>query len=429
MGVRQRRWTWKGRERSAWVVEYFDLKSKRRLKTFKTKRAAEGWAAETRVSLKRGTHIADSDSATVAEVGELWMQTGKENGLVRSSLKQNREHLDLHIIPFIGDVKLSQLSVPFIRSFEGSLRQEGRSPALTRKVLSSLGGIVADAQERGLAMHNPVREMRANRGKRRTKATREHRKPLTVGIDIPTPAEIKAFLHAATGFRRAFFATAALTGLRASELRGLRWQDVDLAKATITVQQRADAWGEIDQPKSEAGHRTIPVPSLVVNALKEWKLACPLCNTGRKDDAGKPLKELYYVFPTGKGRVESHSNLVQRHWWPLQVDAGVSVPAVDDTGDPGMMLDGDCRVLRDANGRPIPAKVAKYRGLHALRHFFCSWCAARTQDGGLGLPLKTVQVRMGHSTLAMTSDRYGHLFPSQDDAEVLAAGERALMGA
>jgi integrase len=70
---------------------------------------------------------------------------------------------------------------------------------------------------------------------------------------------------------------------------------------------------------------------------------------------------------------------------------------------------------------------AKYSGLHALRHFFCSWCVARKEDGGLGLPLKTVQVRMGHSTLAMTADRYGHLFPSQDDAEVLAAGERALM--
>jgi integrase len=66
---------------------------------------------------------------------------------------------------------------------------------------------------------------------------------------------------------------------------------------------------------------------------------------------------------------------------------------------------------------------------HALSHFFCSWCAARPQDGGLGLPLKTVQVRMGHSTLAMTADRYGHLVPSQDDAEVLATGERALMGA
>jgi len=115
------------------------------------------------------------------------------------------------------------------------------------------------------------------------------------------------------------------------------------------------------------------------------------------------------VFPSGTGKVESHSNIVQRHWHPLQLAAGVAVRAVDDQGNLVMQ--------------------AKYSGLHALRHFFCSWCAARPQDGGLGLPLKTVQVRMGHSTLAMTADRYGHLFPSQDDAEVLATGERALMGA
>ena len=85
MGIRQRTWTWKDKEKSAWVVEYFDLKRKRRLKTFKTQRAAKDWAAETRVSIKRGTHIVDNDTVTVAEAGEFWLETGKENGLVRSS--------------------------------------------------------------------------------------------------------------------------------------------------------------------------------------------------------------------------------------------------------------------------------------------------------------------------------------------------------
>ena len=124
--------------------------------------------------------------------------------------------------------------------------------------------------------------------------------------------------------RRAFFATAALAGLRASELRGLRWQDVDFTTATITVRQRADVWGTIDVPKSEAGERTVPVPPLVMNALKEWRLACPRRDTGRKDADGEPIKELHYVFPNGKGKVESHTNIVRRHWQPLQVAAGVS---------------------------------------------------------------------------------------------------------
>jgi integrase len=167
----------------------------------------------------------------------------------------------------------------------------------------------------------------------------------------------------------------------------------------------------------------------VVNTLREWKLACPRRDTGKKDANGEPIKELHYVFPNGQGHVESQGNIVKRHWHPLQVVAGVSVPALDDEGKAVMAKDDEGKPVLDEAGKPVPAMVAKYSGFHALRHFFCSWCAARPQDGGLGLPLKTVQVRMGHSTLAMTADRYGHLFPSTDDANVLAAGEKALMGA
>jgi integrase len=76
----------------------------------------------------------------------------------------------------------------------------------------------------------------------------------------------------------------------------------------------------------------------------------------------------------------------------------------------------------DAHGR------AKYPGLHALRHFYASWCINRRADGGLELPLKVVQARLGHATIAMTADRYGHLFPRGDDRAELAAAERAFLG-
>ena len=69
MAIREREWTWKGKARSAWVCDYFDAKGKRRLKTFMTKRAAEDWAAETRVQLKRGMHIADCESVTSRKRG------------------------------------------------------------------------------------------------------------------------------------------------------------------------------------------------------------------------------------------------------------------------------------------------------------------------------------------------------------------------
>ena len=102
MSIRSRTWRAGGVEHSAWVVDYIDTKGKRRLRTFRTKRAAEDWAAETRVSVRRGTHIADTDSVTVEKAGRLWLQTGEETGLVRSSLGQCKQHLQLHIAPLIG---------------------------------------------------------------------------------------------------------------------------------------------------------------------------------------------------------------------------------------------------------------------------------------------------------------------------------------
>jgi integrase len=77
--------------------------------------------------------------------------------------------------------------------------------------------------------------------------------------------------------------------------------------------------------------------------------------------------------------------------------------------------------IATADGKP------KYPGFHALRHFYASWCINRRIDGGLELPIKTVQARLGHASIKMTADPYGHLFPRQDDGAELAAAERALM--
>jgi integrase len=65
--------------------------------------------------------------------------------------------------------------------------------------------------------------------------------------------------------------------------------------------------------------------------------------------------------------------------------------------------------------------------LPALRHFYASWCINRKKDGGLELPMKTVQERLGHSSIIMTSDVYGHLFPRSDDGSELAEAENALL--
>jgi len=66
-------------------------------------------------------------------------------------------------------------------------------------------------------------------------------------------------------------------------------------------------------------------------------------------------------------------------------------------------------------------------GLHAFRHFFASWCINRKADGRRELPAKVVQGLLGHSSIVMTLDRYGHLFPRGDDRAELAAATSALL--
>src|SRR5262249_33862441 len=72
--------------------------------------------------------------------------------------------------------------------------------------------------------------------------------------------------------------------------------------------------------------------------------------------------------------------------------------------------------------------TAKYTGLHALRHFYASWCINRVEDGGCGLPAKLVQERLGHSSIKITLDVYGHLFPRGDDGGALNRAAEALLG-
>jgi integrase len=123
---------------------------------------------------------------------------------------------------------------------------------------------------------------------------------------------------------------------------------------------------------------------MVITTLRAWQLACP-------------KGPLNLVFPSGKGNVERLSNIVDRGLIPAMIAAGVTTE----------------------DGR------AKYTGMHSLRHFYASWCINRRVDGGLELPLKLVQTRLGHASIQMTADRYSHLFPRGDDSAELAAAERA----
>jgi integrase len=387
MSVRKRIWKGPGGEpREAWVVDYADQHGDRHLKTFAKKRDADAHHAIVGVAVRAGVHTADSKSITVTKAAELWLESCEAAGLERATIAAYRQHADLHITPILGSLRLSQLTVPLVRGFEDRLQRDGRSPAMVRNVRRSLGGILADAQERGLVAQNVVYSLRKNRHSRRADGNGK----LKAGINIPAPAEMRTIvgkLNPAAGRYRVLLLTAIFTGLRASELRGLRWDDVDLKRGEVHVRQRADRYGQIGRPKSDAGERTVPLPPMVIAALREHRLASPRSALG-------------LVFPNIRGGIEHRNSIVKCGFHPAQIAAGV----VDQHGG------------------------AKYKGLHSLRHFYASWCINRRVDSGLELPLKLVSERLGHSTVQLTADTYGHLFPRGDDGAELAAAEKAFLG-
>ena len=175
---------------------------------------------------------AQSKSITVAEAADDWIAFVELEGRERSTVKQYRQHVKHHINPRIGREKLAKLTTPRINAFRDDLLAN-MSRAMAKKVLTSLKSLLSDAKRRGNVAQNVALDVSISADKR-------GKSKLKVGVDIPTPDEIKRIIHAATGKHRPFLLTAIFTGLRSSELRGLRWQDVDLKRGELHVRQRAD---------------------------------------------------------------------------------------------------------------------------------------------------------------------------------------------
>lgn len=364
--------------KQVWQADYRDGSGARRSKQFAKKGEADAFLVGARGEVAKGVHVAESASISVAEAAKAWIKRAESEGLERSTIASYQQHVDLHIVPNIGATKLSKMTVPSVHEFADTL-SEKLSKVMVKKVLGSLSSIFKEALRLGKVAQNPVAAVKIKMSKRDG-----------ARAEMPTKAELRAILNATPEKNKPFIWTAAFTGLRASELRGLQWSDVDLNARILHVRQRADPYNKLGKPKSEAGTRDVPLSPSVVSILTEWKTVCP------KGDLG-------LVFPNGVGNIESHANLLNRVFWPIQVAAGVSVK----TGK------------QDEDGKPI--FDAKY-SLHALRHAAAAlWIEQNATP-------KRIQMLMGHSSIQMTYDTYGYLFDArEDDQAAIAAIEERLL--
>jgi integrase len=398
----ERRWRGADRtERRGWQVDFVDQHGKRQRKQFQRWKDADNFLVTARAQVQVGTYTPDRATVTIGEACQLWLDRAKAEGLERNTREQYRIQV-AHLLAAIDrGTKLSKITRARCEQVRDDLLK-AHSRDTARKVLAAFRMVMKDALRRGLVSQNVAADSRIGAAKR-------HKARIKAGVDFPLPGEVKAFLDAATPKGKAMVALAALAGLRPSELRALRWSDLDLgASPTVTVAQRADAWCEIGSPKAEASRRSVPLGEVAAKALKAWKLAQP---------HGRAL-----LFGTGTDRPDMLGNLQHRLLSPLQIEAGVAEPVIGDGGKPVLepVMRRGKPVLVDGEPQMRPVMRAKYTW-HALRHYaISSWLAAR-------IDLKTVQAWAGHATLAMTLDTYGHLIPRDDDHDRIATAERALL--
>ena len=167
-----------------WQASYVDGAGNRRAKLFDRKIDGEAWLVETRHDLARGLHTPSSLSPTVKDAAALWIKRCNEKGLEQSTISAYEEHVDLHIVPFIGAKKLAELTVPAVNAFADQLRVAGRSADMMKRVVRSLGAIFKEARRRGLSAVAPTEGLELDLPER------DDPRPV-----IPTKPELQAIMQ------------------------------------------------------------------------------------------------------------------------------------------------------------------------------------------------------------------------------------------
>lgn len=372
MAIRKRTWTNKdGSTSERWFCYYTRPDGKRQAKSFDLYREAVKFESQVRVDIGKGTFVTIDARATVDQAGARWIENCKAKQLRRVTLKQYESHLEKHISPRLGAVKLGNLDHDRCTGFRNDLLRD-LSDSMAAKVWTSFKSLLKTVRMSHLVDGIELAAPRAAE--------------LTPGVDLPTLAEMPRILAAAEpGRQRAMFILLAFCGLRSGELRALRWSD--LSGAVVSVNRGVDEWGGFDDPKSNKSRRKLDMPPAAIEHLQTWKMASPYS------------KDTDLVFPnrgeTRPGEARSHKVVAD------EVRAVLRRAAVT--------VDGS------------PTGETKYSGLHQFRHWFASWSLYPREMGGRGAGLGEVSRLMGHASQAVTEQRYGHWFPGHDNAERFAA--------
>ncbi len=334
-----------------WEASYRDPSGRERVKHHPTRSAADRWLTSVKNELNRGDYV---DPRLGRSLFSRWATEWLDTAahLKPKTRVDYETMLRIHVLPAFGERAVGSIQQGDVRRFIAAKVSSGAAPGTVRGARKVLRLVLATAQAEGAIRANPCDGVRV---------------PPSPKADMVflSAEQVEALAGAIDQRYSTLIRLAAYTGLRAGEIGALRVGRVDLDHSRLTiaesvteVQGRGLVFGE---PKTYE-RRSVTLPAFLHDELGVLLHA-------------RPANPEAFVFSAPDGGVLNHKNFYRRSFKPAVRSAELS----DRTR------------------------------FHDLRHTCAALCIA------LGAHPKAIQERLGHSSITVTLDRYGHLFPKLDE--------------
>ena len=365
-----RRW------RDSWVVDWRDPNTRKRtIEAQPDKDSAERRLADVIQSGK----IVSNKRISFKERADEWLETTAKSQIKASTYQEYEAVLRNHVYPLIGSKPFAKVGRQSIKALIAKKKNEGCSQSTIRNILAPVRGVFFDAMDSGTAHSNPAARIgKLTKAAKDKPAGKENKKIVPL-----TREEAQALLAKAAKSKEAahhypLFLCALRTGIRQGELIALKVGDVDFDEKLILVQRNLSR-GVISVTKN-GKDRKVDMSDGLAKVLKE-------IISKRRADA---LRDEMKKSATDRLGEQAVLDIVNADWL-FQTPAGTQI-------DPSN--------LRKLFDRLLAAEPKSRRiRFHDLRHTFASLLL----QNGEGLTY--VKEQMGHSSINVTVDIYGHLVP------------------
>ncbi len=366
-----------------------DATGRQKAKTFRTKKEANTFLAETESTIARGNYV-DPHAGRIrfGAYAAKWQKSRNDELATRA---RDASILKTHVLPRWALTPVGRIDHTAVQTWIADLGRTGLSAATIAECYRITASIMRAAVRDRLIGVNPCEGVKVPR----------RQKKATDGRTISQAQLTNALLPAVSDRYRALVALAGGTGLRWGECAGLRWDEVDAEECTVTVVRVAvEIAGTVTTkpyPKTRAGRRTVPMPDFAAELLAAHKEAFPSGPAGEvfTNTAGGPLRRTLF-----RSRV----------WRPSLARAGL-LGRIDRLGhfkfratwkdSEGIEWSKEFTTEREAVAHVAQVASSGLR-FHDLRHSYATWLVSR------GVPLNDIKEVMGHERGSTTLNIYTH---------------------